>query len=444
MGLIDKLKHAWNAFVGYDPPNNTISQYNYSHLGQASYYNPSRVVLKKGTEKTVVGAIFNRIAIDCSSIDINHVRLDENNRYLKTIKSGLNECLTLEANKDQTGKMLIRDLVISMFDEGCVALCPIDTSSNPMRDNKYDIYSMRVCKITQWYPDHVKLEAYNDKTGNKVEIVMPKSEVAIIENPLFAIMNEPYSIAQRLIHKLALLDAIDDQSGSGKLDLIVQLPYAIKTESRKTIAMDRRKDIEDQLNNSKYGIAYIDGTEKVTQLNRPVENNLLKTIEFLTRMLNNQLGITDEIMNGTANEETMLNYMNRTIRPIMDAIVDELKRKFLTKTARTQGQTIMYFNDPFKLVPISKLADMADKFTRNEVMSSNEMRQIIGLKPIQDARADELRNKNLNPAEGQEFASTNVESGVPSSTEGETSQPVSLGDMPISLLMDYANDEQGE
>ena len=433
MGLLDRIRNGWNAFVGYDPPTNGYPRFDFSRLGQSSYYNPSRVVLKKGSERTVIGAVYNKIATDCSSIIINHVRLDDNNRFKEIIDSGLNTCLTLEANKDQTGRMLIRDIVLSMFDEGCIALVPIDTTLNPTKTGSYDILSMRVCKITQWFPDHVKLEAYNDRTGNKVEILMPKKEVAIIENPLYAILNEPDSIAQRLIHKLALLDAIDNQSGSGKLDLIVQLPYTIKTETRRDVAKNRRQDIEDQLNNSKYGIAYIDGTEKITQLNRPVENNLLKTIEYLTRMLYNQLGITEEIMNGTADEKTMLNYMNRTVKPIMDAIVDEIKRKFLTKTARTQGQSIMYFNDPFKLVPISSLADIADKFTRNEIMSSNEMRQIIGLKPVQNVKADELRNKNLNEAEGQRFATTDGQEII---EETPMEENTNVGDISINDLLD--------
>lgn len=438
MSLLDRLQHAWNAFRGYDPPTDYTPKLLYQNLGVSSYNNPGRIVLKRGSEKSIVGSIYNHIAIDCSSVIINHVRLDDNNRYMETINSGLNTCLTLDANKDQTGKVLIRDLVMTMFDEGCAALVPIDTSENPINNNVYDIYSMRVGKITQWYPDHVELEIYNDITGIKVKIKMPKKDVAIIENPLFAIMNEPNSTSQRLIHKLALLDAIDEQSGSGKLDLIVQLPYTIKTETRKTAAKDRRQEIEEQLNNSKYGIAYIDGTEKITQLNRPVENNLMKQIEYLTSMLYGQLGVTDTIMNGTADEKTMLNYMNRVVRPIMDSIVDELKRKFLTKTARTQKQSIMYFNEPFKLVPVSQIADIADKFTRNEIMSSNEIRQIVGLKPVLDPKADELRNKNLNETEGQTFAST--------TSNAETKETKNLritGDTKISDLIDATN-EQGD
>lgn len=405
MSFLDRLTNAWNAFTKYNNSSN-YQRIDYSKLGMISYNNPGRVVLKRGSEKTVIGAVYNRIAIDCASVSFNHVTLDNNERFKEKINSGLNYCLTIEANKDQTSRMLIRDIVLSMFDEGCVAVVPVDRSSKPINNNLFDIYSMRVGKITQWFPDYVSVELYNDRTGEKEEISLPKKEVAIIENPLYAILNENDSVAKRLIHKLALLDAIDNQSGSGKLDLIVQLPYTIKTESKNKIAENRRSDIEQQLNNSKYGIAYIDGTEKITQLNRPVENNLLKTIEYLTRMLHNQLGITDEIMNGTADEKTMLNYMNRTVRPILDAICDEFKRKFLSNSAREKGQTIMYFNDPFRLVPISSLADIADKFTRNEIMSSNEMRQIIGLKPVDDPKADELRNKNINSPEDKDFAST--------------------------------------
>lgn len=403
MGLLDRIKHAWNAFIGLDPPNDSYTNYQsrYLNYGQSFTYRPDKLILKRSSEKSIVGAIYNRIAIDCSSISINHVRLDDNNRYIGLVESGLNDCLSLEANKDQTSKMFIRDIVISLFDEGCLAVVPIDTSIDISKNNAFDILTMRVGKIIRWYPDHVTVEVYNDKTGNKVELTLPKSKIAIIENPLSAIMNEPNSTLQRLIHKLALLDVIDEQSGSGKLDLIIQLPYVIKTEARRKQAEDRRADIENQLKGSKYGIAYTDGTEHITQLNRPVENNLMKQIEYLTSMLYSQLGLTDTILNGTADEKTMLNYMNRTVKPVMDAIVDEMKRKFLTKTARSQKQSILYFNDPFRLVPIVNLAEIADKFTRNEIMSSNEIRQIVGLKPVQNPKADELRNKNLNPASPQ-------------------------------------------
>lgn len=399
MGLLDRLKHAWNAFVGLDSPNDNYISYQdrYRTYGQSFTYRPDKIILKTNNEKSIIGAIYNRIAVDCSSISINHVRLDDNGRYTELILSGLNECLSLEANKDQTSKMFIRDIVISLFDEGCLAVVPIDTTVNLKENNSFDILSMRVGKIVRWYPDHVTVEVYNDKTGNKANLTLPKNKIAIIENPLSAIMNEPNSTLQRLIRKLALLDVIDEQSGSGKLDLIIQLPYVIKTEARRKQADDRRADIENQLKGSKYGIAYTDGTEHITQLNRPVENNLMKQIEFLTSMLYSQLGLTDTILNGTADEKTMLNYMNRTVKPVMDAIVDEMKRKFLTKTARSQKQSILYFNDPFRLVPIANLADIADKFTRNAIMSSNEIRQIVGLKPVQNTDADALRNKNLNP-----------------------------------------------
>lgn len=398
MGLLDRLQHAWNAFIGLDPQTDTRGYYQsqYINYGQSFTYRPDKLVLARNNERSIIGAIYNRIAVDCSSINIRHVKTDENGRYTELIEDGLNECFSLEANKDQTSKMFIRDIVISLFDEGCIALVPVETDTNINLTNGFDIYSIRVGKITRWYPDHVALEVYNDKTGNKVNLTLPKSKVAIIENPLWAIMNEPNSTLQRLVHKLALLDVIDEQSGSGKLDLIIQLPYVIKTEARRKQAEDRRADIESQLKGSKYGIAYTDGTEHITQLNRPVENNLMKQIEYLTSMLYSQLGLTDTILNGTADEKTMLNYMNRTVKPVMDAIVDEVKRKFLTRTARTQRHTIMYFNDPFKLVPIANLADIADKFTRNAIMSSNEFRQIVGLKPVSDPKADELSNKNLN------------------------------------------------
>jgi hypothetical protein len=334
--------------------------------------------------------------MDVASIDIRHVQLDDKGRYLDTRDSGLNTCLSIEANKDQTGRAFKQDLVMSMLDEGVIAIVPVDTSIDPTSTDSYDILSMRVGKITQWYPNHVKVKLYNDNTGLKEEVLLPKSKVGIIENPLYAIVNEPNSTMQRLIRKLNLLDSIDEQSGSGKLDLIIQLPYIIKSEARKKQAEDRRKDIETQLSGSKYGIAYTDGTERITQLNRPVENNLMKQIEYLTSMLYSQLGINQSVLDGTADEKTMLNYTNRTIEPIISAIVDEMKRKFLTKTARTQRQSIQYFNDPFKLVPVNDIAEIADKFTRNEIMSSNEIRQVVGLKPSDDPKADQLVNSNLN------------------------------------------------
>jgi hypothetical protein len=356
----------------------------------------------RGNEKSFVTAIFNRIAMDTAAITIRHVKLDENERYLEDIKSGLNNCLSIEANKDQTARAFIQDIVMSMFDEGCVAIVPVDTSLNPHDTSSYEILSMRTGRIIEWYPDHVKVQVYNDKKGKKEDIVLPKKTVGIIENPFYAVMNEPSSTSQRLIRKLNLLDAVDEQSSSGKLDLIIQLPYVIKTDARRQQADQRRKDIERQLSGSKYGIAYTDGTERITQLNRPVENNLMKQIEYLTSMLYSQLGITQTILDGTADERTMLNYFSRTIEPIVSAIVDEMKRKFLTKTARSQMQSIMFFRDPFKLVPVGELAEAADKMTRNEIMSKNEFRQVIGLKPSDDPKADELINSNISqPAEAQ-------------------------------------------
>ena len=341
-------------------------------------------------------SVFNRISTDASSINIRHIKLDENGRYIETVNSKLNRCLNLEANIDQTGRAFLQDTIMSMLDEGCVAMVPIETTFNPKVTDSYDILSMRTGKIVQWAPSDVKVNIYNERTGRREDIWVPKKTVSIIENPFYAVMNEPNSTMQRLIRKLNLLDAIDEQSSSGKLDLIIQLPYVIRTEARKQQAENRRKDIEEQLSGSKYGIAYTDGTERITQLNRPVENNLMKQIEYLTTMLYSQLGITQTILDGTADDKTMLNYYNRTIEPILSAIVDEMKRKFLTKTARSQKQSISYFRDPFKLVPVNDLAEIADKFTRNEIMSSNEIRQVVGMKPSSDPKADELRNKNLS------------------------------------------------
>lgn len=404
MTVLDRLQHAWNAFTTRDPP---VSGSRYIDLGMTSSFRPDRMTFSKGTEKSIVTNVYTRIAIDCSAIKIKHVRLDDNERFSKVISSDLNNCLTVESNKDQTARAFIQDIVQSMFSEGCVAIVPVDTSFDPSISNSFDIQSLRTGKILEWHPDFVLVEVYNDKLGQKQSVVFPKKSVAIVENPFYSIMNERNSTLQRLIRKLNLLDAIDEQSGSGKLDLIIQLPYVIKTEQRRQQAELRRKDIENQLSGSKFGIAYTDGTEHITQLNRPVENNLMSQVEYLTSMLYSQLGITQEILDGSADEKTMLNYMNRTVEPIISAIVDEMNRKFLTKTARTKGQRIMFFNDPFRLVPISNLADIADKFTRNEILSSNEIRQIIGIKPINNQKADELRNKNLNPGEGQEFATTN-------------------------------------
>lgn len=398
----DRLKHAWNAFMNRDPPQ----VIKYEEIGSGNSYRPDRVRMTRGNERSLITAIYNRIAMDCSSVTINHVRLDENDRYSETIDSGLNSCLNLQANKDQTGRAFIQDIVMSMFDEGCVAVVPIDTSINPKVSASYDIHSMRTGRIIEWYPDYVKVNVYNDRKGLKEDLLMPKSTVAIIENPFYTIMNEPNSTMQRLVRKLNLLDVIDEQSGSGKLDLIIQLPYVIKTEARRQQAENRRKDIEAQLSGSKYGIAYTDGTERITQLNRAVENNLLKQIEYLTETVYSQLGITKEIMDGTANDATMLNYNKRIVEPIISAIVNEFIRKFLTKTGRAQGQSMLFYSDPFKLVPVSQIADIADKFTRNEILSSNEIRQIVGMKPIANEKADELRNKNINASEGQEFTTT--------------------------------------
>lgn len=386
----DRLRHAWNAFTNNRDP--TFSQ----NFGYSSYYRPDRPRFTMGTERSIVSSIENRIAIDVASMAFQHVRVDQNGRYLETIYSDLNNVLSVEANIDQTGRAFIQDVVMSLLNEGVVALVPVDTAINPKTSGSYDIKTMRTGKITQWFPEHVRVSVYNDKTGQREEIILPKSIVGIIENPLFAVMNEPNSTLKRLIRKLNILDAIDEQSGSGKLDLIIQLPYVIKTEARRQQAEQRRKDIEMQLSGSKYGIAYTDGTEHITQLNRAVENNLLSQIEYLTKMLYSQLGATEEVFNGTADEKTMLNYNNRTVEPIASAIIDEMNRKFLTKTARSKSQRIMFFSDPFKLVPVSSIADIADKFTRNEILSSNEIRGIIGFKPVDDPRADELRNKNLN------------------------------------------------
>lgn len=390
-----RVRRAWNAFLNRAP---TQPQ----SIGVSYGYRPDRMRFTRGNERSLVTSVYNRISLDAAQIDILHINLDDNNRYISTRESGLNTCLTLEANIDQTGRAFIQDVVQSMLDEGSVAIVPVDTSVNPYSSGSYEIESMRTGKILEWYSRHVKVRVYNDRTGKKEEIIMAKSNVAIIENPFFAVMNEPNSTLQRLIRKLSILDFVDEQSGSGKLDLIIQLPYVIKTEARKQQAEQRRKDIEQQLSGSKYGIAYADGTEKITQLNRSLENNLLKQIESLTRTLYSQLGITEAIMDGTADEKTMLNYYNRTIEPILSAIVLEMRRKFLTKTARTQKQSIAFFRDPFKLVPVAQLAEITDKMTRNEVMTSNEIRQVMGMKPSDDPKADQLRNSNLSePSEEQ-------------------------------------------
>lgn len=390
MGFIDRLQHGWNAFRNRDP---TVT---YVDVGTGYSYRPDRIRLTRGNERSIVTSIYNRIALDVAAIDIKHCKLDDNNRYLSEISSGLNNCLSIEANIDQTARAFRQDIVMSLFDEGCVAIVPIDTTLNPENTGSYDILSMRTGKILEWYPQHVKVKVYNERTGKKEDLVLPKSSIGIIENPLYSVMNEPNSTMQRLIRKLALLDITDEQTASGKLDLIIQLPYIIKSEARRQQAEQRRKDIEMQLAGSKYGIAYTDGTEHITQLNRSVENNLLKQIETLQATLYGQLGITQTILDGTADEKTMLNYINRTVEPIVSAIVDEMKRKFLTKTARTQKQSILSFHDPFKLVPVNNIAEIADKFTRNEILTSNEIRQIIGMKPSDDPKADKLINSNIS------------------------------------------------
>lgn len=402
MSFGSRLKHAWNAFTGTDYTT-------YQDVGPGYSSRPDRIRLTRGNERSIITSVYNRIALDVAALNVQHIRLDENGRFLSVIQDGLNTCLTVEANIDQTARAFIQDIVVSMLDEGCVAIVPVDTTYDPSVTGSYDIQTMRVGKILDWYPQHVRVRLYNERTGAKENILVPKSTVAIVENPLYAVVNEPNSTMQRLIRKLNLLDVIDEQSGSGKLDLIIQLPYVIKTEARRQQAENRRKDIEAQLSGTKYGIAYADGTERITQLNRSVNNNLMSQIEYLTSMLYSQLGITQSILDGTADEKTMLNYNNRTIEPIISAIVDEMKRKFLTKTARSQSQSISFFRDPFKLVPVNDIAEIADKFTRNEIMTSNEIRQVIGMKPSDDPRADELRNKNLS---------------VPSESESETNPPV--------------------
>lgn len=400
MGFIDRLQHGWNAFMNKDPTTY------YREIGSGYSYRPDRFRMTRGNERSIVTSVYNRIALDVAAINIQHVQLDDNGRFLNVLNSGLNTCLSLEANIDQTGRAFIQDAVMSMMDEGCVAIVPVDTDIDPNISSGFDISSMRTAEILDWYPQHVRLRVYNERIGSKQDIVLPKSSVAIIENPLYAVINEPNSTMQRLIRKLNLLDAVDEQSSSGKLDLIIQLPYVIKTETRRQQAEQRRKDIENQLSGSKYGIAYTDGTERITQLNRSVENNLMKQIEYLTSMLYSQLGITQAILDGTADEKTMLNYYDRTIEPIISALVDEMKRKFLTKTARSQHKSIMFFRDPFKLVPVADLAEISDKFTRNEIATSNEIRQVIGWKPSNDPKADELRNSNLSAA-GDSAAAAN-------------------------------------
>lgn len=385
-----RFKNAWNAFRNREPTKV------FQDIGYGYSYRPDRFRLTRGNERSIVTSVYNRIALDVTAIDIQHVQLDAEGQFCDVVQSGLNNCLSTEANLDQTGRAFIQDAVMSMMDEGCIAIVPVDTDDDPDDTTGYQILSMRVGRIRDWYPKHVRVELYNEEKGRKQDIVVPKSTVAIVENPLYAVINEPNSTMQRLIRKLNLLDAVDEQSSSGKLDLIIQLPYVIKTEARRKQAEKRRKDIEQQLAGSKYGIAYTDGTERITQLNRSLENNLMKQIEYLTSMLYSQLGITQSILDGTADDKTMLNYYNRTIEPIIAAIVDEMKRKFLSKTARSQNESIKFFRDPFKLVPVADLAEISDKFTRNEIATSNEIRQVIGWKPSNDPKADELRNSNLS------------------------------------------------
>lgn len=425
-----RLKHAWNAFTGRDPTT-------YYPPGSAviSSSRPDRPRFSRGNERSIVTSIYNRIAMDVASININHVRVDDDNRYKEIIRSGLNTCLTLNANKDQTGRAFIQDVVMSMLDEGCVAIVPVDTTLDPRITGSYDIESMRVGKIIMWYPDHVRVRLYNDRKGEHEEVVLPKSMVAIIENPLYSVMNESNSTLQRLIRKLNLLDVVDEKSGSDKLDLIIQLPYVIKTEARRKQADNRISDIERQLKDSPYGIAYTDGTERITQLNRSVENNLLKQVEYLTSMLYGQLGMSQAVMDGTAGEQEMLNYNNRTIEPIISAITDAMKWKFLTKTARSQGQSIMFFRDPFKLVPVAQIAEIADKFTRNEITSSNEIRQAIGMKPSNDPKADQLVNSNISqPTDASVAPMDPTMAEEPDPMAEQSSEPVSLADTPISEL----------
>lgn len=410
MGVMNRLKNAWNVFKNKDPTEG------YMNLGPSYGYRPDRMRFSRGNERSIVTSVYNRIAMDVAAVDILHVKTDEDGRFIDTVNSGLNNCLTLEANIDQTGRAFRQDIVQSMLDEGCVAIVPVDTDDEPEESGNFKIYTMRTGQIRDWYPEHVRVNLYKQDEGQRREVILPKAAVAIVENPLFAVVNEPNSTMQRLIRKLNLLDAIDEQASSGKLDLIIQLPYIIKTEARREQAEKRRQDIERQLSDGKYGIAYTDGTERITQLNRPVENNLMKQIEYLTSMLYSQLGITQSILDGSADDKTMLNYYSRTIEPFLAAITDEMKRKFLTKTARSQKQTIMFFRDPFKLVPVTELAEIADKMTRNEIMTGNELRQKIGMKPSSDPSADELRNKNLS-ASAADFTKKQISAAEPPEEE---------------------------
>ena len=435
--FISRLKSGWNAFRNRDPTG-VYTQ----NIGPSYSYRQDRNRFSRGNERSIIVSVYNRIAMDAAAISMKHVQLDKNGRFSSEVNSGLNNCMNLEANIDQTGRAYMQDLVQSMLDEGVVADIPVETDKDPNLTESYQIRSMRTGKILDWYPRHVKVRVYNEETGQKEDIVLPKKNIGIIENPLYAVMNEPSSTMQRLIRKLNLLDAIDEQSGSGKLDLIIQLPYSVKSELRKKQADQRREDIIEQLKGP-FGIAYTDGTEKIIQLNRPIENNLMKQIEYLTSQLYSQLGITQTIMDGTADDKTMLNYYNRTIEPIVAAIADERKRKFLSKTARTQGQSIMFFRDPFKLVPVNDLAEIADKLTRNEIATSNEMRQVIGWKPSDDPKADELRNSNISQAKqdvGTSVGSSSKSNETENAKQNSTNTGmVELLAMPISTLMSKDN-----
>lgn len=423
MDFIDRLRHSWNAFMNRDPTYNSRS------IGPGYSNRPDRPRFTRGNERSVVTAIFNRIALDVSSININHCRIDSNGRFIEKIDSSLNKCLNLEANIDQTGRAFTQDIVMSMLDEGCVAIVPVDTDIDPSQTESYKILSMRTGKILEWYPNHVKVRVYNERTGEREDIKLEKKMVAIVENPLYAVINEHNSTMQRLTRKLALLDSMDERISSGKLDMIIQLPYSIKSEARRKLANERRADLEQQLSGSTYGIGYVDGTEKIVQLNRPLDNNLMKQVEYLTAQLYSQLGITQAILDGSASEEEMLNYYSRTIEPIVAAIVDEMKRKFLTKTARSQNQTIKFFRDSFRLVPLSKLAEIAGVFTQNEILTANEVRQIIGMKPSDDPKADQLVNSNIN----QTGTGLNPTPDISEEDMPPEEEP-SLGDTPISDL----------
>ena len=421
--ITDRLKHAWNAFMNKDPTVDT-----YTDIGPGFGMKPDRLYIRPVSEKSIINTIINRFAVDCASINMKHVRLDEQGRYLETIDSKFNNCLTVEANIDQTGRALLEDIVASMLDEGAIAVVPTDTTANPKYTNSYDILEMRVGRIIQWYPEYVQVRLYNETTGQRQDVTLPKNQVAILENPFYQIMNSPNSTMQRLRRKLALLDTVDEQNASKKLNMIIQLPYSVKNETRRREAEKRRADMEKQLAESKYGVAYLDGTEKVTQINRALDTGLQEQVEYLTNLLLTQLGVTLEILNGTANSDAMTNYYNRIIEPIMTAISEEFIRKFLTPTARTQRQSVQFFRDPFKLVPVDKMADLADKFTRNEILTSNEVRQIVGMLPSQDPSADELRNKNISASSDEEHVDIDgnpIDPGMPEGEEG-LAQPMSM------------------